>query len=43
MEDFIESILQGKQPMSGLDLAEDTLKVVYAGYLSAEKGQRIAL
>jgi len=43
LEDFIESILQGKQPMSGLDLAEDTIKVVYAGYLSAEKGQRIAL
>jgi predicted dehydrogenase len=43
MEDFIESILHGKQPLSGLDLAEDTLKVVYAGYLSAEKGQRISL
>jgi predicted dehydrogenase len=43
VEDFIESILNGKQPMSSLDLAEDTLKVVYAGYLSAEKGQRIEL
>ena len=43
LEDFIESILQRRQPMSGLDLAEDTMKVVYAGYLSAEKGQRITL
>jgi predicted dehydrogenase len=41
LEDFILSILEGKEPMSGLDLAEDTLKVVYAGYLSAEKGQRV--
>jgi predicted dehydrogenase len=43
LEDFIQSILEGKEPISGLDLAEDTLKVVYAGYLSAEKGQRIQL
>lgn len=43
LEDFIQSILEGKEPNSGLDLAEDTLKVVYAGYLSAEKGQRIQI
>lgn len=43
LEDFVASILEGKEPMSGLDLAEDTLKVVYAGYLSAERGQRINL
>ena len=43
LEDFVGSILEGKEPMSGLDLAEDTLKVVYAGYLSAERGQRINL
>ncbi len=43
LEDFIQSILEGKEPISGLDLAEDTLKVVYAGYLSAEKGQRIQI
>ena len=43
LEDFIDSLLQGKEPLSGLDLAEDTLKVVYSGYLSAEKGQRVQL
>jgi predicted dehydrogenase len=43
LEDFVGSILEGKEPMSGLELAEDTLKVVYAGYLSAERGQRINL
>ena len=43
LEDFVGSILEGKEPMSGLDLAEDTLKVVYAGYLSAERGQRVNL
>ena len=43
LEDFIDSILEEKEPLSGLDLAEDTMKVVYAGYLSAEKGQRVPL
>jgi predicted dehydrogenase len=43
LEDFIDCILHGKEPVSGLDLAEDTLKVVYAGYLSAEKGQRVQI
>ena len=43
LEDFIDSILKGKEPVSGLRLAEDTMEVVYAAYLSAEKGQRIKL
>jgi predicted dehydrogenase len=43
LEDFIDCILRGKEPISGLDLAEDTLKVVYSGYLSAEKGQRVQI
>lgn len=43
LEDFIDCILKGKEPISGLDLAEDTLKVVYAGYLSAEKGKRVQI
>jgi predicted dehydrogenase len=43
LEDFIESILQAKEPMSGLDLAQDTMEVVYSTYLSAEKGQRVQL
>jgi predicted dehydrogenase len=43
LEDFIDGILQEKEPMSGLNLAEDTMKVVYSGYLAAEKGQRVPL
>lgn len=43
LEDFIESILQGKEPKSGLTLAEDTMEVVYSAYLSAERGQRVHL
>jgi len=43
LEDFIESILQGKDPVSGFDLAEETIKVIYSAYLSAEKGQRVEL
>jgi predicted dehydrogenase len=41
LEDFIDCILDGREPISGLDLAEDTVKVIYSAYLSAEKGQRI--
>ncbi len=43
LEDFIESILQGKDPVSGFDLAEETIRVIYSAYLSAEKGQRVEL
>ena len=43
LEDFIDCILHGRQPISGLDLAEDTVKVIYSAYLAAEKGQRISI
>jgi len=43
MEDFIDCIREDKKPRSGWYLAEETLKVIYAGYLSAEKGKRITL
>ncbi len=43
LEDFIESILKGKDPVSGFDLAEETIRVIYSAYLSAEKGQRVEL
>jgi hypothetical protein len=33
----------GKEPVSGLDLAIDTVKAIYAAYLSAEKGMRVEL
>jgi len=43
LEDFIDCLLTGREPISGLDLAEDTLNVVYSGYLSAEKGLRVGI
>ena len=43
LEDFIEAIREGREPLSGLDLAEEVVEVIYSGYLSAEKGQRVGL
>ncbi len=43
LEDFIDCLLRGKEPISGLEVAEDTMDVIYSAYLSAEKGQRIEL
>ncbi len=43
LEDFINSILQSRRPVSGLDLAEDTVKVIYSAYVAAEKGQRVSI
>ena len=36
-QDFAESIDRGREPLSGLALARDTLATIYAGYLSAER------
>ena len=41
--DFIHSVIAEKQPLSNLDLAIDTTKVIYAAYLSAETGKRIQI
>lgn len=43
LEDFIDCLLEGREPISGLDLAEDTVKVIYSAYVAAEKGRRIEL
>lgn len=43
MADFIDAVLCGREPLSGWYLAEETLKVIYAAYWSAETGQRIDL
>ena len=37
-QDFMESIAAGRPPLSGIELARDTIAVLYAGYLSAERG-----
>jgi predicted dehydrogenase len=43
IQDFMECVALGRQPRAGLDLAYETMKVVYAGYWSAEEGRRVAL
>jgi len=43
LEDFVECLLTGREPDSGLDLACQTVEAIYAAYLSAEKGKRVML
>jgi len=37
-QDFMESIHDDREPLSGLELARDTIATIYAGYLSAQRG-----
>lgn len=43
LEDFVNAILEDREPISGLELAYETVEVIYAAYLSAETGRRIEL
>ena len=43
IQDFMECAASGREPISGLALAEETIKIIYAGYWSAEEGRRITL
>jgi predicted dehydrogenase len=43
IQDFMECAATGRQPLSGLALAHETIKVNYAGYWAAEEGRRVAL
>jgi predicted dehydrogenase len=43
MRDFMEAILFDKEPKSGFDLAYDTIRIIYAVYMSAELGSRVKL
>ena len=43
IQDFMECVATGRQPLAGLDLAYETMQVQYAGYWSAEDGKRITL
>ncbi len=43
-QDFMESICHGREPLSGMPLARDTIATIYAGYLSAERaGAEVAV
>jgi len=43
LEDFVDCLLTDREPASGLDLACQTVEVIYAAYLAAEKGRRVEL
>jgi predicted dehydrogenase len=43
MQDFIECVASGRQPVSGLALARQVVEVIYTSYVSAEQGRRIDL
>lgn len=43
MQDFMECVCYGREPLSGFRLAYDTIRVTYAAYASAELGRRVAL
>jgi len=43
LEDFIDAVLFDREPISGIDLAREVVEVIYAVYVSAEKGSRIEL
>ncbi|MGQ0684771.1 Gfo/Idh/MocA family protein [Bradyrhizobium sp.] len=43
IQDFMECAATGRQPLAGLALAFETIKVNYAGYWAAEEGRRVVL
>lgn len=43
IQDFMECAATGRQPLSDLALAYETIKVNYAGYWAAEDGRRVVL
>jgi len=43
IQDFMECVATGRQPLSDLALAYETTRVNYAGYWAAEEGRRVTL
>jgi len=43
IQDFMECVATGRQPLSDLALAFETIRVNYAGYWAAEEGRRVVL
>lgn len=43
LQDFVEAIACGREAVSGFSLAYESMKVLYAAYVSAEEGRRFDL
>ncbi|WP_230875951.1 Gfo/Idh/MocA family protein [Paenibacillus validus] len=41
LQDFVECAAFGRKPLSDIDLAYETTKVIYAAYLSASEGRKV--
>lgn len=41
LQDFMECIAYGRKPLSDIDLACETIKVIYAAYVSASEGRKV--
>ncbi|WP_304964609.1 Gfo/Idh/MocA family protein [uncultured Oscillibacter sp.] len=41
-QDFVECIAYDRDPVSGIELASETIRLVYAAYVSAEAGCRVS-
>jgi len=43
IQDFMECAALGREPLAGIDLAYDAIRIHYAAYWAAEEGRRITL
>ena len=41
LQDFVECVSLNRKPLSGINLAYDNIKIIYAAYWSAQEGRRI--
>ena len=41
LKDFLECVAYDREPLSGFDIAYETVQVIYAAYLSAHEGRRV--
>ena len=43
IQDFCEAVCFDREPRAGIELAYETVRVLYAAYRSSEEGKRIML
>ena len=43
MQDFIESVAYNREPLSGIEMAYETTKILYAAYMAAEEKRTVSL
>ncbi|MBQ7221742.1 MAG: Gfo/Idh/MocA family oxidoreductase [Synergistaceae bacterium] len=43
MQDFLECIAYDREPLSGFEIAYETVQVIYSAYLSAYEGRRVEI